>query len=673
MRYWVFIFIGAGLPWACAAEAADTPDSSAPVHWTAEGQGGAVAQLRTKRGHLQLDYDSPKGEGYLWLRRRLDADLPERYALQFNLRGRGSVADFEIRLTDPAARNVWNWRRYDYHWPEAWQTLSIPVHSLEFAWGPSQSPLTRAGSLEWLITPGKAGKGSVEFGDVAIEAKPRLVDPDRKPAIQATSALPGHPSDLAIDASEATFWHSDRGKGGESLTLDFGGYREFGGLTLDWCARDYAKDFQLRISTDGKVWQTLKSLSGRHGGLDTLFLPDSESRYLQLSMLNSEQGEGYCLRNLAVMPIAAAASPNAFFTSLAERMSPGTHPKYFLGQQTYFTVIGAPDGRHEGLLNEEGSLEAERGGHTLEPFLFRDGKLVTWRDGRLEQTLERGDLPIPSVTWHDREVNLQVTAFATGREEEALFARYRLQNTGSQPIRLKLFLAIRPFQVNPPWQSLNMSGGFSPLRSVEWQSGHLRVNEHLSIVPMTAPEGVGATTFDQGEIVEFLRQGHLPEQKRARDPNGLASAALAYDLTVPAGGSKELFLAIPHGDSQHLLKRLARLGSAGAAERLRQVTEEWSRHLAGPDFTGPPAALRLIPALRTNLAYLLINRDAPALYPGSRAYARAWIRDGALMAAALLGMGHNAEVRDVIGWYAEYQRPDGTIPCCIDRRGADPL
>jgi hypothetical protein len=34
-------------------------------------------------------------------------------------------------------------------------------------------------------------------------------------------------------------------------------------------------------------------------------------------------------------------------------------------------------------------------------------------------------------------------------------------------------------------------------------------------------------------------------------------------------------------------------------------------------------------------------------------------------------MGFPAEVRDFIRWYASYQLPDGKVPCCIDRRGAD--
>ena len=34
-------------------------------------------------------------------------------------------------------------------------------------------------------------------------------------------------------------------------------------------------------------------------------------------------------------------------------------------------------------------------------------------------------------------------------------------------------------------------------------------------------------------------------------------------------------------------------------------------------------------------------------------------------------MGFPTEVRDFIRWYASFQLPDGKIPCCIDKRGAD--
>jgi hypothetical protein len=87
----------------------------------------------------------------------------------------------------------------------------------------------------------------------------------------------------------------------------------------------------------------------------------------------------------------------------------------------------------------------------------------------------------------------------------------------------------------------------------------------------------------------------------------------------------------------------------------------------------PPAAQPLIDTLRTALAHVLINRDGPALQPGSRAYERSWIRDGALTSEALLRLGHEDVVRNFLRWYAPYQFRNGKVPCCVDARGADPV
>jgi hypothetical protein len=78
-------------------------------------------------------------------------------------------------------------------------------------------------------------------------------------------------------------------------------------------------------------------------------------------------------------------------------------------------------------------------------------------------------------------------------------------------------------------------------------------------------------------------------------------------------------------------------------------------------------------AIRSSLAYILVNRDGSAIQPGSRAYARSWIRDGALTSTALLRLGRGAEVREFIEWFAPFQYPSGRAPCCVDTRGADPV
>ena len=48
-----------------------------------------------------------------------------------------------------------------------------------------------------------------------------------------------------------------------------------------------------------------------------------------------------------------------------------------------------------------------------------------------------------------------------------------------------------------------------------------------------------------------------------------------------------------------------------------------------------PAEPELVRTAKTTLAYTLINRDGPAIQPGSRTYARSWIRDGTLTGTAL--------------------------------------
>jgi hypothetical protein len=76
---------------------------------------------------------------------------------------------------------------------------------------------------------------------------------------------------------------------------------------------------------------------------------------------------------------------------------------------------------------------------------------------------------------------------------------------------------------------------------------------------------------------------------------------------------------------------------------------------------------------RTAAAHILMCRDGPALQPGPRRYARSWIRDGAIMAAALLRAGCVGPAGDFLRWYVRFQREDGFVPCAVDARGPDPL
>jgi hypothetical protein len=149
---------------------------------------------------------------------------------------------------------------------------------------------------------------------------------------------------------------------------------------------------------------------------------------------------------------------------------------------------------------------------------------------------------------------------------------------------------------------------------------------------------------------------------------------MQVDLHLSSGGAQAVYIAIPFYDPDALLARTSGAGAEAEFDRAFDATKrDWQRLLGCVDFSVPPAAADIVQTVKSTLGYMLIDRTGPAIQPGARTYARSWIRDGALISAALLEMGFTQEVRDFVRWYAGYQYADGKIPCCVDRHGPDPL
>jgi hypothetical protein len=646
--------------------------------WTAVGSEGAHVELAQDTGHnglgMRIDFDLSRGAGYVIARKKIAIPLPQDYAFTFQLRGQASPIRLEFKVIAPDGQNIWWHQQGDLEFPQEWRRMSVKKWQLRFAWGPSGGgTLDRMGSLELAIAGAAGSKGSVWIDDLQFkERQPPAVDAG-PPPVTASTSRSGHEPQLALDNEPATSWRSADTTERQWLLVDLQERREYGALVIDWHPEDYATTYTVETSDDGEGWRPAYVVTGGNGRRDYIYLPDSESRYVRLDLQASSSQHGYGIRNLQVKPPEFSASINQFFTEIAAGDSRGLYPKYLYGEQSYWTVIGASEDDKEGLLNEEGALEVDKGAFTIEPFLYVDDALVTWNDVTLGQELEEGYLPIPSVIWHRGGITLRITAYATGRPgASTLYARYRVENHGAEPQQVGLFLAIRPFQVNPPWQSLNMEGGASPIRKVTYDGQSIVVNNSKSVVPLTRPERFGAATFDQGPVTDYLLQRQVPPQTSASDSFGYGSAALEYRLDVPAGGVRDVHVAAPF----HGLE--VPYGGEGPGDELARTQLEaaasfWREELDGVGISLPPVADHLSRAIKSNLAYILINRDGPAIQPGSRCYSRSWIRDGALTSAALLSMGHTAEVREFVDWFSRFQFPDGKIPCCIDARGADPV
>ena len=602
--------------------------------WTAAPSDGVSLDLSPGEGaqgkSLRLDFDFHGGAGYAVARRDLPFDLPENYEISFRVRGEAPVNNFEIKLVDPTRENVWWVNKRNFAFPREWTEVRLKKRHIQFAWGPiGGGEIRKVAALEFAVTAGTGGQGFILIDELTLRELPPARPYDRTPAISTSP---------------------------EGISVDFLESREYGGLAIDWEPERFASDYEVQISDDGRAWKTIHKVEGSNGGRDHLFLPESESRHLRLRYL-----EGSGTPRIDVKPLDFSTSPEAFFLAVAKEAPRGAWPRWLTNEQSYWTIVGVPGDAAEGMFNEDGMLESGKGGFSVEPFLWHDGRLVTWNDARTSQALVDGYLPIPIVTWESGDLTLEITAFATGEPgASSLGTRYRVRNHGKKEARPRLYLAIRPLQVNPSWQFLgNPPGGMSPIREIAQEGSTITVNGDRKVIA-SAPSAFGAATFDQGTITDFLSRGRLPNAQRVSDSFGYASGALAYDLRLAPGETRDVEIAIPLHPN------------APAKGTLDQAIRDWKSELGRVDIR-IPAAEPFVRTLKSTLAYILINQDGPAIQPGSRSYERSWIRDGALTATSLLRLGHAKEAREFLAWYAPYQFENGKVPCCVDYRGADPV
>ena len=650
------------------------------VPWQPGASDGVHASIHPASGPdgaaLRLDFDLGGTAGYALAARSLPLDLPANYEIAFDFRADAPVNNFQVKLVDASGENVWWFNRPDFEFPREWQRIRIKRRQIDFAWGPTKDrTLKHAARLEFVVAAGRGGgAGSIYVSRLTLTERPVAPATWPAPLAQASSFVAGADPTLAVDGQPATAWKSDPAQGPEQqLTLDFGQPREFGGLMLRWQPQAFASRYDVQFSADGRQWQTVRSVVAGRGGPDALLLPDAETRYVRLA-LHDGPAHAYALSEIEVRDLAFGASPNAFFEAIARESPPGRFPRGFSGQQSYWTIVGIDGGTDTGLLSEDGALEVAQGGFSIEPFVRARAGVVTWADVDPVQSLEDDYLPIPSVTWKRPQWTLTVTSFASGtRAQSQLLARYEIRNLSEAPLPLELVLAIRPSQVNPPAQFLNAPGGVSPIRDIAWRRGTLTINGERKVFALDPPAHVGAFPFDSGPVPKLVADTGWSGPDDVHDSFGYASAALGYPMMLAPRSSRSIVLAMP------LSKFAPKPGVRGRttqqwirADQAR-VAATWRAKLNRVALRVPAAAQTLVDTMRTALAHILITRDGPILRPGTRAYARSWIRDGAMIGESLLRMGHAGVAADYLRWFAPYQFANGKIPCCVDARGADPV
>lgn len=622
----------------------------------ASGQAeGTLSQITGPQGKpgLRLEYDFHGGGGFVVLRRNLRFTMPETFEIGFHLRGEGPPNHFEFKVADPGGANVWRYLRRDFAIPEAWTNFQLHERDLPFAWGPAGGgAASEIGAVEIVIAAGPGGKGLLEIAEPTLEDQ-SLVTPRE---ITASSTRPGTSPDAVFLSDASSVWRADPGDDLPWWAVDFGRALRFGGLLVRWPDEVPPRKFEVEISDDGEKWTRVYQADAALGAMSHISMPGTETRHLRIKFGNAACAS---LASIKLKPDAFSSTPNEFIHNVAADYPRGWFPRYWLREQSYWTPVGSPEGKRRALINEEGMVEVDEAGFSLEPFIFSGDKRITWADVETTGSLAKGGVPVPSVSWDVEGYHLEIRPWVDGAGDDlTLHVTYRLECDKSEPDTY-LMLALRPYQVNPPWQAFRNLGGRSPIHRISCESDGITVDGREVSVSPPADES-GATSFEDGGEMIVLDRGAVPSGRQASSESGLASAAMAWKL--PAGKSViEVTVSVPYFEKVHAS------GKAGRDVALVR----WKETLGAVQWNVPACAAPAFDCFRTAAGHILINRDGPAIQPGPRRYTRSWVRDCVLMGAALAKAGLPDALREFIVWYARFQREDGFIPCVVDRDGID--
>ncbi|KAG1470327.1 hypothetical protein G6F57_011830 [Rhizopus arrhizus] len=303
---------------------------------------------------LCLDYDFHKVSGYVGIRRALNIEYPVNYRFGFQLRGDSPGNDLQFKLIDASGDNVWWVNRPGYSFPKAWTPVEYRRRQIDKAWGPSpEKEMARSAAVEFTIYSKVGGRGTVCFDRLTLQGLPPQDDSALVPSVIADTATALQ--DRMIDGKSDTFWISG-GVKQQTISLDLHKSREIGGAVVDWLPDLEARRYTVRTSEDGRDWRTVREVTSGAGGRDWLALPDTDARYVRFDLQDGPNWR-YGIRDIALKPLAFAATPNAFLSSVAADLPRGALPRAYVGEQPYWTLLGL-DGGQEQALSTAGLVES---------------------------------------------------------------------------------------------------------------------------------------------------------------------------------------------------------------------------------------------------------------------------------------------------------------------------
>jgi hypothetical protein len=649
--------------------------------WNFIKSDGVNLNLSTEKGltgnAIRFDYDFTHGTGYGGIQKLFPIDLPDNYEFTFYIKAQSPANNFEIKFIDSTGNNVWWVSNRNYDFPSEWKKISIKKRHLSFAWGPTTDQhLKRIDRIEFTIASFVGGKGTIWLDNLKFEPLPPETQSYPKPSVSASSSLKNHLPALVVDDSNETYWQSIKAQG-QHISIDFKTHREFGGLQINWLKDNYAKSFDILLSADAKSWEKVCSVLSNKKDISFIRLPEAEAKYIRINIKENIGSNGVGIREIKFLNIKESLTPNDFLIYSAKNSLAGNYPRYFSEQASYWTVTGVNNDVKEALINEDGMVEVDKALFSIEPLIKMGDSLYNWHNVKTTQFLgnteDKGVFNfIPTVTWQIEDLKFSTSVTATGEanKNSKLNIRYSFINTSDKPKDFEFYMLIRPFQVNPYYQFLNLTGGVGKIKSIKEEEGNYVSVDDKVVLFQKKYDSFGASVFDEGNIIDQIRNGKMPLNKSAVDQNSLANGVAKYSVHLNPGEQTELFVVVPfYGKNTPDGK----LSTGNVTDEFTKSSDFWKTKVGHIKFNLPASADRIVNTFKSNLGYILVNKDKAGIQPGSRSYERSWIRDGALTSSALLKSGIVNEVKDFIDWYTANQYENGKVPCVVDHRGPDPV
>ncbi|MDR3652912.1 MAG: discoidin domain-containing protein [Paludibacter sp.] len=645
-----------------------------------KSEGGDVKMnISTDQGHtgtaIRLDYDFTKGTGYSGFQKLFPLNLPDNYEITFWMKANSPSNNFEFKVIDASGDNVWFVNHRNFNFPTEWKKIKIKKRNLEFAWGPNPSPKPpRIDRIEFTIASMVGGKGTIWVDDLKFEQLPSETANYPQPSVTFIPKMKTS-ADAMFDRKSETFWTSKNCKK-QSILIDLKQKREIGGLNIEWTKDQFASNFAIALSDDGKTWENVFVNTKNDNQNNIIPFEDAEPRYIRID-LNQSNNNVFGITELKFIEANDVDGRNKFMIYNALNSEKGDYPSYFLKQASFFTITGMNNDVQEGLLSENGMVEAEKGAFSLEPMIMQNGKLYNWSNVEVSQTMGKSTKPqdfqfVPGVKWKMDNLNFatEVTSGGEANKSSNLYIKYTFINTTSQAQNFDFLVLLRPYQVNPYYQFLNLEGGVGKIKNIQGVDNKSVDVDGKTIYSTLPYQNLSTYSMIDGDVVSLLKKQKFNRETSVTDASSLSTGVLRYAMTLQPNETKVMFVKSPYYNTK---SSSAQITNDAVSKEFDEAVNFWSQKINHVEFNLPASADKMIDTYKSQLVYILINRDNAGFQPGSRSYERSWIRDGALTSSALLKNGIVPEVKDYLNWYANYLYENGKVPCVVDKRGPDPV